>query len=557
MRQLMKIADATIAWLLLFLLVVIPASARSTATLPSLPTSLPSPTVSLGRTVRSAAPALDSTASTLFLPTVAQHVQGPPPSVECPFSLQIAALHQVAAAERQGQAADALSQASWLLSYEEAFPTLVEALKESGACGTRLRIDWALIQPNPPPALYEWESFHDEKLRLVAATGVQVLAHVDSVPGWAGSSAYGPIDPGRLDEFAQFLSDLVRRYKEPPYNIHHWELFNEPDQTVPAGSELGWGLNGDEYAEMLAWAYPAIKSADPEATVLMGGLAHDRFYNPDPEHPENGGPFYRYFPDEVMAAGGAETLDALNFHYFPDFYREWERWDPSSDERLLGWLPAATCGDLFDGQGDTYEAGGIDLIAKTTHYRNRLLTCYGVDRPIWVTELGEHGYRDDPDSLIQQARYVIQGHARGLAAGAVNITWFVLVSPPYDPHQQGLLYEHDWSPKPAYYAYQTLTSELTSTTYGQPLEVPGVEGYVFHDRYGQEKTVAWWAEEWPPSGSLTVAPASRLRVVDRMGTVNYVDDGGPRDLDGILNDAVTLAMTQDPVIVSVQRGSLP
>ena len=561
MRQLMKIAHATITWLLLLLVISIPASTRPTATLsaaPVAPSALPF-LLELG--VEQIAPrpvgaALDSSASTVFLPAIAQQVGDQPPSASvCPFSLQIAALHQVVPPEQQG--VDAQSQAGWLAQYEEAFPTLVQALEESGTCGTRLRIDWALIQPDPPPAAYDWESFHDEKLSLVAAAGVQVLAHVDNVPDWAGDSAHGPIDPSRLDEFAQFLSDLVQRYQEPPYNIHHWELFNEPDQTVPAGSEFGWGLNGDEYAEMLAWAYPAIKSADPEAIVLMGGLAHDRFFNPDPEYPENGGPFYRYFPDEVMTAGGGEYLDALNFHYFPDFYREWERWDPNSEERLAGWLPAATCGNVYDGQGATYQAGGIDLIAKTTHYRNRLLTCYGVEKPIWVTEVGEHGYRDDPESLIQQARYVIQGHARGLAAGAANITWFVLVSPPYDPHQQGLLYEHDWSPKPAYHAYQALTSELMTYRYERTLEAAGVEGYVFRDRQGQQKTVAWWSEEWPPSGSLRVSPASSLRVVDRIGAVSYVNDGGPRDMDGILNGAVMLAITQDPVFVSEQGGALP
>jgi hypothetical protein len=184
-----------------------------------------------------------------------------------------------------------------------------------------------------------------------------------------------------------------------------------------------------------------------------------------------------------------------------------------------------------------------------SHFRNRLRTCFGVDKPVWVTELGEHGRPGDDVSLAQQARYVIQGNARGLAAGVDNITWFVLASPPYDFHDQGLLYTEDWSPKPAFYAYQTLTRELRDHTYAYTLDIPGVEGYVFRDSHGQEKTVAWG------SGQVTFAPAASLRVVDRQGTVVFVDDGSAGDADGTQNGAVELQMSADPVFVSRQVGT--
>lgn len=475
----------------------------------------------------------------VYVPFVGRHSD--PCSSASPFSLQIAALHEIVPGTGQEDTLRTLTEAQWLAWYEEAFPTLLQALKESGACWTRLRVDWAWIQPDPPPAAYVWGPYHDEKLALVAEAGVQLIAHVDDVPGWAGDSPNGPIAPDRLDDFAQFLTDLVNRYKQPPYNIHHWELFNEPDWTDRSGTDYGWGYNGYSYAQMLAVAYPAIKAADPEATVLMGGVAYDWFV-------EHGGPFYRYFPDDVMGNGGAGYLDVANFHYFPDFAAEWERWDPGSPERESGYLPAPTCGNLYDGQGIEYEAGGVDLIAKASHFRNRLSACFGVDKPVWITELGEHGYADDTASLTRQARYVIQGYARGLAAGATNITWFALVSPPYDPFGQGLLFKDSRAPKPAFYAYQTLTSELSGYAYAHTLDAPGVEGYVFRDSYGDEKTVAW-TRPWE-SGSLIFAPATSLRVVDREGTVTFVRDGGADDADGVENGAVELEMAPDPVFVS-------
>ena len=476
----------------------------------------------------------------VFLPLFEHDYCPASSTVASPFALQIAALHQI---EGQGRARTVkpMTEAEWLAMYEETFPTLLEALEESGAGWARVRVNWSWIQPDPPPSEYVWGPYHDEKLRLVAETGVRLIATVTDSPDWAADSPCAPIycgdpcgdDVDRLPEFAGFLTDLVNRYKQPPYNIKHWELVNEPDYTWANGwlGGLGcWGNDGDRYAEMLAVAYPAIKAADPEATVLLGGVAHDWFT-------EYGGPFYRYFPDDVMEHGGGDHIDVLNFHYFPDFRAEWERWVPHGNP--------PTCGIVDDGQGTPYEAWGIDLIAKTNHFRNRMSTCFDVDKPVWVTELAEHGYANNPTSLVQQARYVIQGYSRGLAAGVENITWYALATP-NDSYQQGLLFD-DWTPKPAFYAYCTLTSELTGYEYARTLDVAGVEGYVFQNPCGREKTVAWG------SGTLTLAPADQLRVVDREGNVTTIVDGGAGDVDGVQNEAVELQLSADPVFVAVSH----
>ena len=479
----------------------------------------------------------------VFLPLVGRDYCPASSTVASPFALQIAALHQI---EGQGLARTVrpMTEAEWLAAYEETFPTLLEALEESGAGWARVRVNWSWIQPDPPPSDYVWGPYHDEKLRLVAETGVRLIATVTDSPDWAAYSPCSHIycgpdcgdDVDRLPDYAQFLTDLVNRYEQPPYNIKHWELVNEPDYTWPNGWVGGLGCWGDastqddgyQYKQMLAAAYGAIKAADPEATVLMGGVAHDWFT-------EDSGPFDRYFPDDVMEHGGGDYTDVLNFHYFPDYRAEWERWVPHGDP--------PTCGIVDDGKGLSYEAWGIDLIAKTNHFRNRMSTCFGVDKPVWVTELAEHGY-DNPTSLANQARYVIKGYARGLAAGVENITWYALATP-NDSYGQGLLF-NDWTPKPAFYAYRTLTSELTGYEYTRTLDVAGVEGYVFQNPCGREKTVGWG------SGTLVFAPAGQLRVVDRAGSVNIIVDGGAGDVDGVPNGAVELQLSAEPVFASVQ-----
>jgi hypothetical protein len=476
-----------------------------------------------------------------MLPMVLNNDCRPTRTIESPFGIEIAALHQI----RQPEALAALSEPAWP---QEAYGDLLDALVESGAGWTRLHIAWEDLQPDSPAFDPSWLAWYDERLELVADAGVRIIATVAGAPHWAADLPCAPIHADRLDEFGQFVGDLVRRYKGAPYNIRHWELMNEPDSTWRVEDTNGLGCwadantdqDGRVYKDMLAVGYRAIKEADPGATVLMGGVAHDWFTEP----PYNG-LFDRYFPDDVMRYGGGASVDVLNVHYFRDWHAEWERWDPGSEDRRNGWLPAPTCGDLFDGEGMAYEAWGVDLHAKATHFSNRLSTCFGVDKPLWVTELAEHGFAGDAASLAGQARYVIQGYARGLAAGVVNITWYALTSP-NDPYEQGLLYG-DWTPKPAFHAYQTMTSELAGYEYIRSPEIADGEAYTFVDLCGREKTVAWG------SGVLTVRGAGPARIVDRWGNVLFVQDGGSNDEDGMLNGSIALQLDLEPVFVSVDR----
>jgi len=475
--------------------------------------------------------------SGIFLPLVLKNSR---PLSDSPFWIEIAALHEVVPS---GVATPtAMSEAEWKSYLEEIFPTLIDALVQSGAGGTRIFLKWSEIERGTPvagqPPEYNW-TWYDGRIREIARTNLKIIVSVAMPPSWASNSPCPPIDTDHLDEYAQFLTDLVNHYKSPPYNIKYWELDNEPDSTDSNGAFWGfgcWGYHGAEYAVMSATAYSAIKAADPEAFVLMGGIANDWFT-------EYNGPFYRYFSDDVMTNNGGLYFDALNIHYFPDFHAEWERWDPNSQDRLTGKLPAPTCGDLFDGLGTEYNAGGIDLIAKASHFRNRMSACFGVNKPLWVTELAEHGYVGDPASLNQQARYVIQGNVRGLAIGAIKIVWFALTTP-NDNSNQSLLYA-DLSPKPAFTAFKTLTTELMGYQYLATVNTTNVEGYVFSSQTQANKMVAWG------SGIVTFTPASQLRVADRNGNVSIIDDGSASDQDRRVNGSIQLQMTSEPIFVQV------
>jgi hypothetical protein len=211
-----------------------------------------------------------------------------------------------------------------------------------------------------------------------------------------------------------------------------------------------WGDNGNRYAFMLSQA-SALRSRpsirwQPSSWVAWLTIISPNMLNYG---------FDRYFPDAVMSAGGGEHMDIQNIHYFTDFRLEWERWNTGTP----------TCGDVDDGQGDTYYGGGIDVIAKANHYKNRMLVCHGVDKPLWITEIAASSGRPGEETtgnhdLDWQARYVPQVYARSISIGVGNVTWYGLTTPNQQHDEQGLLFA-DFSPKPSFTAYQTMTAQLS------------------------------------------------------------------------------------------------
>ncbi len=377
-------------------------------------------------------------------------------------------------------------------------------LGEAGASVTRMNfISWAEIEPrNTTPEDYYWE-VADSEVGTYVGHGLTPIMIIADIPTWTGSVRCGPIDDEALDDFAEFVGAVVRRYKDPPYNIKYWEFFNEPDGTVEDyGSTINcWGYHGAGYARMLQAVYPVVKAADPEARVLLGGLAHDSFT-------DEGGIFYREFLNDVIENGGGPYFDILNFHYYYFTYEYW---------------------------------GGI--IGKTESLRN-VLASYGLQKPIICSEVGIWG---DEANRERQARYVPQVFSRGMAAGLESVLWFPLVEG-VTSFLGGLLYQ-DLSPKPAYLSYRTMTDELSDYSYTSPAVTgsSNIEGYEFIDPgNGKTKQLLWTVTE---TDTPIEFEESRIRAVFYDGTEYIINDGGPGDRDGQANGRITAYLTPDPVYV--------
>ena len=275
---------------------------------------------------------------------------------------------------------------------------------------------WHRIQPNPQT--YDW-TFSDAAMRALLSRNVQVLGVLGPSVGWATPQAndpendvsYYPPDP---QSFANYARAVVQRYRR---YVHYWEIWNEPDVNH------FWQPTSDPvaYAKLLELTASTIRSIDPDAKILIGGL----------------NPFDTSFLRAVAAAGAWNSFDILAIHPYVD------PWTPE-DGNLLS------------------VTDGVRAVAGQ----------YGA-KPIWATEVGWSSGPSDRDPTGRsdeqtQANYLVRSLLLLWQAGVERSFWYTLKDDPGNPY--GLFAygngRSDFSqPKPAYTAFKTLNTQLRGATY--------------------------------------------------------------------------------------------
>jgi hypothetical protein len=469
--------------------------------------------------------------------------------------------------------------------------TVRQLVREAGVRWVRTSISWASVEEDnidlTDPANGNWP---DSGIFNLANEGFNVLVFIWKNPDWAASTSCGPLYPGMLEEFGEFLTALVTRYSQPPYNVKYWEFYNEPDiKDSEEGKDYGgcWGNNGAEYAQMLAEADAAIHGVDPEAKILLGGLAYEwwngDYFNsgihptiaPGPTEWSTAGNEFPDFLEDVLSSGGGDHFDVMSFHSYVVFHPRWDLPDDGSLPGDVAYEPACSGStDLFKRPQEG------DILGKLIYLRKRLMkhnAAYG-DKPFAVTEIGRRSdagqsmlQQQDclggpvPGSDEQQSRYAVQGNVRAMAAGLEIAIWYDVVDNANGEY--GLL-DMAWNPKPAYWAYKTVTDELMEAVYDHQMTEgetgwTDVEGYEFQMPDGGQKWVLWTPTKVSGEKVRQVSfPASQVRVVPKQkynetypdteipGVVQVIDDGEPgKDLDGVENGQVMLNVSASPIFV--------
>ncbi|MBS1120268.1 MAG: hypothetical protein H6Q90_2496 [Deltaproteobacteria bacterium] len=376
-------------------------------------------------------------------------------------------------------------------------PFALSALRQAGVRHARADLLWNLVEPTPGVRDF---STYRAKVEAYASAGVTTLPILAYGNAWANATqewtTTPPDDPADYAAFAGAASTQFRG------TIPTYEIWNEPN--------LGFRFwqpreQPDEYGTLLATASASIRAADPEASVMLGGLIEHGQLNKDAET------FlelvYRSHPDI------AKAYDVLAFHPYPLY-------------------PPAVAPELDD------EASGEVATPRMVARLRALLAYYGDDpaRPIWATELGwpTYGVVDEE----RQARWLVRGALLLAGSGVEKMYWYTLFDGPnattFPPEDAFGLFHYDDpsdgsfapTPKLAFTALSTLlsvagplavTTDVTSELVGAPADA---HAYRLVDPTGATPpvTVVWRADDAAPPIMVTV-PVTRpsIRVVDLLG----------------------------------------
>ncbi len=185
----------------------------------------------------------------------------------------------------------------------------------------RLDIEWAAIQ-SVNSTTYDW-TWTDKVIKAARAKNMQVLPDIGYTPRWARPStctAYA-CAPANTSDFANFAKAVVARYS--PLGIHQYEIWNEENSLQfwqPKPDVVG-------YTNLLKAAYIAIKSVDPSAKVVTGGLA--------PKVTSGGNISPIDFVTGIYKQGAGAYFNALGIHPYtfpvlPLAYYTWSTWSQMS-----------------------------------------------------------------------------------------------------------------------------------------------------------------------------------------------------------------------------------
>ena len=440
--------------------------------------------------------------------------------------------------------------------------------KQAGAEWYRIIVSWSQIEPNQPVGglhTYNWSDY-DNLIRGLRQRGLHSLVEIRSIPPWARVADWEDVDcglmsPEGLEAYSEFLAAIVERsdgdgvddMEESPI-VRYWEIGNESDSMNTSGTHHGlcYGDHPSEYAELLARSWDAAHGADPEAQVVFGGLAYENCcdFNSDPLDEVTGPDFFDSVLNYIKShprSEGKEYFDVMNIHAYL-FFLDWAGYNPP------------------------------DVRTKYQIVRDKLANCAcGLeDVPLMSTEGGRRSDGPNifgqPPSLERQSRYVPVLFLGSLAADLKAIFWYAMMD--YGGLGYGLLTEAN-EPKPAYWAYKTLTEEVAGFTYKRELTTTDtgsmdIEGHVFEDVGGKEKWVVYLPPHKEGEGITTRQmdfPFSRVRRVEHekyegvsgtpiSGAVKEIADGDPDDMGPTGDGKVTLQITADPIYVEDMSGAV-
>lgn len=387
----------------------------------------------------------------------------------------------------------------------------------SGAGWERVELWWNEIQPVDAGQHLPPQTISDAQLQTELSAGMQVVGLLGNPPAWAtrnGSTPANldlPVDDPR-NVWAAFVRYMVTTYAG---RINQWIIWNEPD--IPAGVPGStWAGTVQEYYQLVKDAAEVAKSIDPNEQIIVAGTTY--WVDVTRHQP--------LFIDQFAAAAAKDPTAAAN-----DFY--------------------------FDAVDLHVYSRASDVLHIAQVYRQTLQS-HGIVKPLWLSESNAAPY-DDPatprspdlmhDTLTEQANFVIEAFAYGLAAGIERLSIYRMADEPSDPSGPWGLLHYDGTPRPAFQAFRTAVHEFSGASTVQYSEQPYLATLSYD--LGANKAWLFWATGNAPvtgsaplvgnaavlidkngAGSAVTLPQSGVQPalgVSVPASVSHSDDGGPQN----------------------------
>jgi hypothetical protein len=368
-----------------------------------------------------------------------------------------------------------------------------EAATQAGVGWERVLFWWRGLQPNGP---HEWDTqyFPDDVLNEERVQGREIIGMLANAPDWANGGQgtvgvpqglYLPYNDAN-NLWGQFVHRIVSLYKG---RIDHWIIWNEPDVWDPSHPGYTWAGSVEDYYQLLKVGYLAAKEANPQCTIHLAGLT----FWWDAEHSRE--QYFNRFLDVV-----AQDPTAPDHDYYFD---------------------VASLHIYFRTQS-VYEI--VTLFRQAMRER-------GFEKPIWINEINAPPSEDPQDpvaeprfmvTLDEQASFIIQSFALGLAAGAERIAVYKMIDRPKPPdaiEPYGLLRD-EGSPRPAFAAYQVVTTYFVGTQEAFLERSANLDQVTLVQ--GEQTTTVIWNRSPAPKKGIIPAIAPQALLVDKEGHVETV-----------------------------------
>lgn len=165
----------------------------------------------------------------------------------------------------------------------------IQRLKRGGVKTMRVPIDWGGVQQGGKTAPFNFAGT-DVIVERAAKANIELLPFLTGAPSWAIPNVFVPGDrnakaPARLPAsgpaasyWKKFVAAAVARYGTtgsfwadnpglPKRPVKVWQIWNEPNFKYFIAHP-----NPAEYGRLVKLSYTAIKTVDPSAQILLGGL---------------------------------------------------------------------------------------------------------------------------------------------------------------------------------------------------------------------------------------------------------------------------------------------